>query len=227
MKAFENGLQPRVQPRDRAIENSHRIANELGLLAAVLQRQISKVRDGPEMISREVLVEALSSHFNKLIAVSRLHHAISRVADEDDVDLKQVFTDLFQNFQDSGLFADRLHLSLTFPPRFHVTAAQASALTLAFSEIVTNAMKYAHPTGLPVEIAVTGEQTPNGGFTLDISDDGVGFPEGFVETRDSGVGLKLVRSLVDSAGGRLAISSDELGLAFHIELPRLEMQSAA
>ena len=36
---------------------------------------------------------------------------------------------------------------------------------------------------------------------LQIADDGVGFPEGFDEWRDAGIGLRLVRTLVESAGG--------------------------
>ena len=61
--------------------------------------------------------------------------------------------------------------------------------------------------------------TPDGGVALEIGDDGVGFPEGFVESRDAGVGLKLVRSLVENSGGRLETRSDALGLTFAIQLP--------
>ena len=43
--------------------------------------------------------------------------------------------------------------------------------------------------------------------------------EGFDEWRDAGIGLRLVRTLVESAGGSLAIKSDPLGLTFSIELP--------
>jgi two-component sensor histidine kinase len=54
---------------------------------------------------------------------------------------------------------------------------------------------------------------------VEIGDDGVGFPEDFDEWRDAGIGLRLVRSLVEGTGGSLAIKSDPLGLTFSIELP--------
>jgi len=54
---------------------------------------------------------------------------------------------------------------------------------------------------------------------LQIADDGVGFPEGFDEWRDSGIGLGLVRTLVESTGGSMAMESDPLGLTFTITLP--------
>jgi two-component sensor histidine kinase len=93
-------------------------------------------------------------------------------------------------------------------------------LALAFAEIVTNAMKYAHPTGLPVEIGIALGSDTDGALVLQIADDGVGLPEDFVETRDAGVGLQLVRSMVEYAGGRLEIRSDPLGVTFCIHIPR-------
>ena len=61
--------------------------------------------------------------------------------------------------------------------------------------------------------------TPSGGLVPHIADDGVGLPEDFDEARDAGRGLKLVRGLVESAGGRLKMKSDQLGLSFSIEPP--------
>ena len=214
-----HGFPRAVPPPDRTIEADHRIANELGRLAALVQKQIAATRKGPEVISRQCVVDLLGAHLSNLFAVSRLHRTISRTCDEDHVDLQQIFTELFDEYQASGLFEGRLRLEPTQPTACPVSATQASALTLAVSEIVTNAMKYAHPTGLPVEITVTVTATPEGGIALEISDDGVGLPEGFVEARDAGVGLKLVRSLVQSVDGHLDLSWDELGLTYRIALP--------
>ena len=155
-----------------------------------------------------------------LLGISRLHHAISRQPDQDQVDLTQVLTDLFGEFEASGVFERRLRLEWTLAQHCVVDAAQASAMTLVFSEIVTNALKYAHPTGLPVEMTVSATPASDGTVVVSISDDGVGLPEDFVKSRHAGVGLKLVRSLVESVGGRIAMSSSELGLTFRIDLPR-------
>jgi two-component sensor histidine kinase len=78
-------------------------------------------------------------------------------------------------------------------------------LALALSEIVTNAVKYAHPTGLPVEISIASVAASDGGLVLEIA--------------DAGVGLKLLRSLVERCDGQLAIRSDALGLTYVIRLP--------
>jgi two-component sensor histidine kinase len=207
-------------PSERTIEANHRIANELGQLAALLSKQIKAVALGPELLSRQSVLDTLRLHHGRLLGISRLHRAISRQPDQDHVDLTRMLSDLLGEFEASGMFEHRLHLEWTLAEHCVVDAAQASAITLAFSEIVTNAMKYAHPTGLPVEMTVSATPVSDGTVALSISDDGVGLPEGFVESRDAGVGLKLVRSLVEGVGGRIAMSSTELGLTFGIELPR-------
>jgi two-component sensor histidine kinase len=207
-------------PRERAIEANHRIANELGQLAALLAKQINSVALGPDLLSRQSVIDTLRLHHGRLLGISRLHRAICRQPDQDHVDLTGMLGDLLGEFEASGVFGHRLHLEWTLAEHCVVDAAQASAITLAFSEIVTNAMKYAHPTGLPVEMTVSAAPASDGTVTLSISDDGVGLPEGFVESRDAGVGLKLVRSLVESVGGRIAMSSTELGLTFRIDVPR-------
>jgi two-component sensor histidine kinase len=203
----------------RAAEANHRIANELGQLVALVKRQIDAATAGPEHLPRSAVVDMLRLQHGRLLGIARLHHAISRQPDREHVDLAQVLSDLFREFEASGVFEQRLHLQWSFAAHCPVGAAQASAVTLVFSEIATNAVKYAHPTGLPVEMTVTAAAAPNGTVALRIADDGVGLPEDFVETRDAGVGLKLVRSLVESVGGRVAMSSSALGLAFDIELP--------
>jgi two-component sensor histidine kinase len=205
---------------ERTLEANHRIANELGQLAALLTKQINAVALGPDLLSRQSVLDTLRLHHGRLLGISRLHRAISRQPDQDHVDLTRMLSDLLGEFEASGVFEHRLHLEWTLAEHCLVDAAQASAITLAFSEIVTNAMKYAHPTGLPVEMTVSATPASDGTVALSISDDGVGLPEGFVESRDAGVGLKLVRSLVESVGGRIAMSSTDLGLTFGIELPR-------
>jgi two-component sensor histidine kinase len=205
------------------VEANHRIANELGQLAALAQRQITAAARGPDPIPRQSVVEMLRLQHSRLLGIARLHHAISRAPNSDQVDLAQVLPELFREFEASGLFEERLRLTWCVAEHCPVDASRASALTLALSEIITNALKYAHPTGLPVEMTASAAPASDGTLVLSISDDGVGLPEGFVETRDAGVGLKLVRSLIEGVGGVLTISSCPLGLTFHIDLPRREV----
>ena len=213
---------PHVPPSptdDLAIEANHRIANNLNALAAMLRKKIGTMAVGPKTMPRDEAVAALTEMTANIFAVSRLHQRLTALPTGGRVDLHTTLTDILQEFQASGLCSDRLCIRTTLGGACMVEAAHASTLALAFSEIVTNAIKYAHPTGLPVELSVANVATELGGTVLQISDDGVGFPEGFVEERDAGIGLRLVRSLIESVGCRLDIKSDPLGLVFSIHLP--------
>jgi two-component sensor histidine kinase len=210
---------PKVRPLDLIIESNHRIANNLGALAALLETRIAAARTGPESVPREDMVEALTEMASNILSVSRLHRILTAQPAHAAVDLNKVLTEFLQDLRAAGIVGDRLHASSTLDPGCTVEGSRALMLSFVLSEIVTNAMRYAHPTGLPVELSITGSPTADGGVALQIADDGVGLPEGFVEARDGGVGLKLVRSLVENAGGRLELNSDSLGLTFSIQLP--------
>jgi len=210
---------PKVRPLDLVIESNHRIANNLGALAALLEKRIAAARTGPESVPREDMVEALTETAANILSVSRLHRILTAQPAHAAVDLNKVLTEFLQDLRAAGIVGDRLHVSSTLDPGCMVEGSRALMLSFVLSEIVTNAMRYAHPTGLPVELGITGSPTADGGVALQIADDGVGLPEGFVEARDGGVGLKLVRSLVENAGGRLELNSDPLGLTFSIQLP--------
>lgn len=207
-------------PVDLILESNHRVANNLAVLAATLQRQIARIGAGIDTVPRKQVVEILNETAGKIVAVSRLHRCFADYADREDCELHDVLAKVLQELERSGIFDDRLRIGrIETAHRLHVEPTQVFRLTLAVSEIVTNAMKHAHPTGLPVEISLTSVSAADGATVLEISDDGVGFPEGFVEARDAGVGLKLIRSLVEGAGATLEVKSDPLGLVYAIRIP--------
>src|SRR5687768_11254444 len=198
---------PPVREVDPVVEANHRIANNLTAFAETVRCRIVATGAGPPSVPRELVMEVLTEIAGNVIALSRLHRSLSSAPEEDDVDLHDVLGDILRQFEASGIFGDRLRIQSTIGAGGKVEASRASMLALAVSEIVTNSVRHAHPTGLPVELSVRSVSTSDGVLAVQIADDGVGFPEGFVEQRDAGVGLTLVRSLVEAAGGRLEIKS--------------------
>ena len=59
-------------------------------------------------------------------------------------------------------------------------------------ELVTNAVKYAHPTGVAGEIRCDVSSAPDGRITVEVSDDVVGLPEGMDPMKASSLGLRVV-----------------------------------
>src|SRR5882672_427694 len=160
---------PKVHPLDLVIESNHRIANNLGVLGALLEKRIAAARTGPESVPREHVVEALMETASKILAVSRLHRILTAQPAHAAVDLNNVLTEFLQELGTAGIVGDRLHVSSTLDPGCMVEGSRALMLSFVLSEIVTNAMRYAHPTGLPVELSITGSPTADGGVALQIA----------------------------------------------------------
>ncbi len=101
-----------------------------------------------------------------------------------------------------------------------VPPEKALPLGLIVGELVTNAVKYAHPAKVPGRIKVECSRTSTGGLTVEVSDDGVGLPQGLDPLKSGCLGFRLMRSLAEQAGATIRFDSDELGL-------RVELQMAA
>ena len=86
-------------------------------------------------------------------------------------------------------------------------------------ELVTNAVKYAHPTGVAGEIEVGCGQGPDGTITVEVSDDGVGLPEGLDPMKADSLGLRIVRSLAAQIGARVEFEHNALGFSCVLRTP--------
>jgi two-component sensor histidine kinase len=200
------------------MESNHRIGNHLATIVTLAQKEAAKLEAGAAIVRREDAVATIKGLASKVAAVSTLHRALAANARRAEVNLADLLRDTVQPLKE--LYGDRLRPGISIGAGCVVTSDQAFVLALSFAEIVTNAMKYAHPSGLPVEMSVVGASTASGRITLEISDDGVGLPEGFDPERDSGVGMKMVRYMIKSVDGELGTTSDQLGLTFSITLPQ-------
>src|SRR6185437_1465649 len=91
-----------------------------------------------------------------------------------------------------------------------VLTRHVQPLTLILCEILTNAMKYAHPSGVPVRITILCEYGSDGVLQLTVSDDGIGLPEDFDTAKDGGLGFQIIRMLTAELGANLDIFSVRL-----------------
>lgn len=202
---------------DLAREANHRIANHLSALASIVKQRTDHARDGRDLVTRAQVTNTLSDIHSVIVAIGRLHHTLAAVPTQRELALGDLLTEVLSDFK--AIYGDRLHSRVHLPPACRLDAAQASLFLLILSEIVANALKYAHPTGLPVELDIYGEQTPDNEVSLLITDDGVGFPEDFDEAEHEGKGLRLIRGLIEQGGGHVEVFSASIGLSFGIRLP--------
>lgn len=112
-------------------------------------------------------------------------------------------------------------------------SADAQGLTMAFRNLVDNAVKFTKDVPSP-EIRITGDMNPKS-YVLSVRDNGVGFDMKFYDRifeifqrlhraedfSGTGVGLAIVRKAMERMGGRVWAESEVgKGATFHLEIPR-------
>jgi len=207
-----------VEP-DMVREANHRISNHLSLLASTVQVRVAALARGPDMLSRDEVYAMLRETAGKIVAVGHLHRRLADQPGRHLVNLGDFLIEACATLVSSLSLGGRVHLVQRLTANCNVTPEQAQHVGLIVSEIVMNAVKHAHPTGLPVQISLACRSEPDGRMTIEVGDDGVGLPEGSDGKTAGGVGLKLIRSLARALDATLRIESDSLGLTFLITLP--------
>ena len=207
-------------------ESSDGIANQLSMLVSSIERQIDGIRDGPPSTTREVASAVLKETVVKILALAHLHRRLANLPPDREIDLAELLIGSTDEIVATLAHHSEVHVRRKVCAGCMVSEEQASVLVQILCEIVMNAIKYAHPTRLPLEIDIACERTKEGRTTVEIADDGVGLPEDFDEAQDAGLGLKLIRTLARRIGASLEMQSSELGLSFRVVLPARAIQAA-
>jgi two-component sensor histidine kinase len=63
-----------------------------------------------------------------------------------------------------------------------------------------------------VKVHIHCEAKGDGSFMVEVTDDGVGFPENFDPSTDGGLGFQLMRALANGLGAKLLFEHDSLGV---------------
>ena len=208
-----------VPVRDLVAEANHRIANSLSAIGGLVQQQISALKpDTAAMPAADVKV-MLAGVRARVDAVAGLHRALSDLPADAPLDmgsyLHQIASELIATLSQPGTVV--LHFVCELGCQ--IAPERALYLGLIVIELVTNSLKYAHPTGVNGAIAIRCWRTVNS-VVIEVSDDGVGFPEGF-DPASSRSGLRIVKSLAQRVDGTVAFASDGLGVTCTIQAPML------
>lgn len=192
----------------RVAEAHHRIANDLALIAGMVRLQAQSLRDedlhSPAQ-ARALLADAAS----RIDAVGRLHRTLCYAAEGKAVKdfLEGVCRDVSSFAAARGTRVDcRIDIQREPAPE------RLRAIGLLMHEMVLNALKHAHPTGVSGRIEVWCRDE-NGGLAIDVSDDGIGFPDDFDPHSSPGFGFRMMRELAKQLDASLSFETSPLGVA--------------
>jgi two-component sensor histidine kinase len=187
-------------------ELNHRVKNNLAIVSAMLSMQ-ARAAGSSEV--REQLMAAVE----RIQTIADVHATLYRTGRKDEVDFAVYLTDLCNRLRGSVLDASRISLTLKAQPAY-LPLDRAVALGVLVNELVTNAAKHAYPPPRHGTIAIALEEAPQS-LVLSVGDDGPGLP---AEPPDSGLGMRLVRSMVQQLGASLQVDCRP-GATFHVCVP--------
>ncbi len=197
-------------------ESNHRIANNLTLIAGLVRLQASSLVKAGGVLTAAEACHLLEEVSIRIDAVGRLHRLLATRMGEPRLDLGQYLQEVASAAAAS--MSARGDTSLVFRSTAACEIASREALPIGFivGELVTNAVKYAHPSRVAGRIEVGCRRSPGGATVIEVADDGVGLPEGFDPRSDGGLGMRVVRSLAAQIGASLVFKADGIGLTVRL-----------
>jgi two-component sensor histidine kinase len=207
-----------VLPDAAAMEADHRVANNLAIIAALIRSQAANLPEEP-MLPRADVRALLQEMSVRIDSVGRLHSLLMHRDGKAIVDLSAYLREVVDAVVCSLTSAEGTQFSFDLSPHYLTSPKQGVAIGLLVGEAITNALKYAHPTGVAGKIGISSRDRPEGGLVIEIADDGVGLPEGFDPTMGSRTGLRLMRALAEQLGGCLDFEQGLIGLSVRLEVP--------
>lgn len=202
-------------------EADHRIANSLSMISGLLRLHARDLHRKQEPVSSNDIVLIIEEAISRIEAVAMLHRFLSVEPDRRAVDLDQY---LFRvcDAVISSVASDR-----KIEPIYRLGSGQlvspqiAVSIGLIVTELLTNSIKYAHPTGIEGK-AVIATTLDGDHLAIDVEDDGVGLPVDHDPASDGSLGFRLVRSMATQCGGSVEFQSSEIGLRVRLVVPQAD-----
>ena len=200
-------------------EADHRIANNLASLSGAIRLQHNAVSKSGKSLTAGQVCQLLDDISARIEVTAKLHKSLALAGNGNGVDLGNFLQEIAEMIGTLGP-ERKMNLTVACSGENHIEPRHALHAGLITAELLTNAVKYAHPTGLPVRVQVRCETKDDGSFMVEVTDDGVGFPENFDPSTDGGLGFQLMRALANGLNAELQFEHDSLGVRARLVKPR-------
>jgi len=200
-------------------EADHRIANNLASLSGVVRLQRHAISKSGRTFTTDQVCMLLDDIEARIEVTAKLHRSLARAVNGKGVNLGEFVEEISEMIGSLGSQGN-MELTVDATCDGYIDARHALHAGLITAELLTNASKYAHPTGLPVKVHIHCETKDDGSFMLEVTDDGVGFPENFDPSIDGGLGFQLMRALTNGLNAELQFEHDSLGVCARLVKPK-------
>jgi two-component sensor histidine kinase len=190
-------------------EVNHRVGNSLQLIASLLTLQ-SNAAPGKDV------KDALADATGRVLAVAQLHRRLYTSDDVKQVAIDQYLGALVEDLRRSTESHLLAQLTLEADP-VRLNPDGAVAIGVIVNELVTNAMKYAYPTG-PGPIRVILSAQGDESATVTVEDDGVGQSKSN-GANSTGLGQRIIAAMASKLHADITHDPAHKGLRVNVSFP--------
>ena len=176
-------------------EFQHRVKNGISIISSLVSLEAGRAAD-PKASG------ALASLGNRVGALASLYDQLYRTADFHAIALDEYLSSIVGDLTSSCGLAERgIEMVAALEP-LSIDAKRAESVGLVAVELLTDAIKHAFPGGRRGRVDLVLRKAGEGSL-LEVSDDGVGLPEGFCLAGSRGLGMTIVDMLASQLHGRI------------------------
>ena len=186
--------------------------NNFAIVAGLLDLQKRRAAD-------PATAEALAIAQMRVDSIARAHRHLYRgTGQPGTVEMRDYLGDLCTALSEALFLRGGITLSC-HADQAAVPRDRAVSIGLVVNELVTNAAKHAFPGRDLGSITVTFRNRTGGGWSLAVTDDGVGLPERKPTAgTDDGLGSRLIEAFARQAGGTVTTDTDRTGTRVTLDL---------
>lgn len=192
-------------------EINHRVRNTLQAVAGLLRMEMEAKPARP-------LKEALARGVARLQSVAVIHDLL-QTRDLSFVDIKNAAGRIAQLTAQTAARDNEIEMRVT-GARVMLPSQHAANVALVLSELVDNSVRHGFAGRSEGRVSIVLQELGSDTVVIEVKDDGVGLPEDFTLENNAGVGLKVVRGIVeDELGGSLELESNK-GATIRAKFPK-------
>jgi two-component sensor histidine kinase len=196
-------------------EVNHRVNNSLQIVSAMLQLQAmaSEIPD---------VTHGLHAASGRIAAVARAHQRLYASDTIETLDLGAYLTAVCEDLRDA---TPGCRIAVDAASGIDIATDNAIHVALLVNELITNAAKYAYPSG-HCRVWVGVARGPDDITVISVRDEGIGLPADFDINSAKRLGMRLVNSFTAQLKATLEIKRHTPGTEFILSVPGVAKFSA-
>jgi two-component sensor histidine kinase len=189
-------------------EVNHRVNNSLQIVATMLHMQAAASRSPQEE-------HGLQDASRRIAAISRAHQRLYASDSIEKLDLGSYLTDICGDLHASMPDCE-IHMDAA--SGIEIATDRAIPVALLANELLTNAAKYAYPTG-HCRVWVTVARGTDDAIIISVRDEGVGLPADFDMKSGKRLGMRLISAFTSQLRATLDVKRRAPGTEFVLSVP--------